>query len=314
MNIYLIESSSRVLSEKEIDKITKQSTNKIIYNALDNTIEDILSEASYVSMFDEMKYLIVKNANFFGSTKLKEDDEQKLLKYFESPYPLCTIIFTTYETVDQRKKITKSLKEKHYYINVPTLKGLELYNAVANLLIEKKYIAEKDTINYIINACLNNYDLICNEIDKIDLYYGKPTKINLETVKQIVSKTLTDNNFKFLDAVIEKNLKKAFSLLEELMTLKVEPLSLMNLLAREYRNMLEIKYMMLKKYSSKEMKDMLHLQDWQLEKVRKNAMNYHEDDLKDYLIRLEKLDYQIKSGQIDKLIGLKLFLIDLYEY
>ena len=36
------------------------------------SLEDILEEASYVSMFGEMKYCIVKNANFFGSSKLKE--------------------------------------------------------------------------------------------------------------------------------------------------------------------------------------------------------------------------------------------------
>ena len=314
MNIYLLESESHIKLEKEIEKITEKSPNKIIYNALDCSLEDILSEASYVSMFDEMKYLIVKNADFFGPLKLKEKEETMLIQYLESPYPLCTIIFATYEKVDQRKKITKSLLEKYKYIKIPATKGLELYNEVANLLVEKKYYAEKDVINYLISSCLNNYDLICNEIEKIDLYYGKPTKINLETVKNIVSKTMTDNHFKFIDAVIEKDLKKAMNLLEDLITMKIEPLSLINLLAREYRNMMEMRYMMNQKYSSKEMKEELHMQDWQLEKLRKNAMNYHEDDLKDYLIRLEKLDYKIKSGQIDKLVGIKLFLIDLYEY
>ena len=314
MNIYLIESSSRILLEQEIQKITANSSNIITYNAEENNIEDILNEASYVSMFETMKYLIVKNANFFGPTKLKEEEEEKLKAYLEQPYPLTTIIFVTYENVDLRKKMTKLLKEKYLYKKIVSRKGLELYNLVANLLIEKKIIAEKDSINYIINACLNNYDLIYNEVEKIALYYGKPTKIKLETVKEIVSKTITDNNFKFVDAVMEKDIKKAFKLLEELMTLKVEPLSLINLIAREYRNMLETKSMLSQKYTIKDIEKELHLQEWQLEKTKKNAFQYHEDDLKDYLINLEKLDYQIKSGKIDKLVGLKLFLIDLYEY
>lgn len=314
MNIYLIESKSRVLLEKEIQKIVGTANNKIICSALDSSIEDILNEASYVSMFGEMKYLIVKNADFFGSLKLKESEEEKLINYLNQPYPLCTIIFTTYEPVDLRKKITKMVKEKYYYQKISELKGLELYNEVANLLVNKKYLAEKEVINYLTNACLNNYDLIYNEINKIDLYYETPTKINLETIKNIVPKTMIDNNFKFIDAVINKDLKKAIHLLEDLITLKVEPLSLINLMAREYRNMLEIKNLRDKKYSAKEIKEILHLQDWQLEKTQKNAMQYHEDDLKDYLIRLEKLDFQIKSGQIDKFIGIKMFLIDLYEY
>lgn len=314
MNVYLFEATSKVLLEEAINKITNNSENKITYNAETETITDILEEASYVSMFGEMKFLIVKNATFFGKTKLKEEDEEKLIKYLEKPYPLCTIIFTSYEPVDSRKKITKIIKEEFQYQNIITPKGLELYNKVASLLIEKKYLAEKDSINYIINACLNNYDLICNEIDKIDLYYEKPSKIKLDDIKKIISRTIVDNNFKFVDAVIIKDLKKSFHYLEDLMTLKVEPLSLINLLAREYRNMLILKLMEQDKFLKKDIMKELNLQDWQFEKTRKNAMDYHKDDLKDYLINLEKLDYQIKSGQIDKLVGLKIFLLDLYEY
>lgn len=314
MNVYLLETTSRVLLEKQIDKILKGSKNKIIYNAEEESIDNILEEASYVSMFEEMKFLIVKNANFFGKSKLKEDDETKILKYLESPYPLCTVIFTTYEPVDSRKKITKIIKEKYEYQNITTPKGLELYNDVASLLVEKKYLAEKDTINYIINACLGNYDLIYNEIEKIDLYYQKPTKVKLENIKNIISRTMVDNNFKFVDAVISKDLKKAVQYLEDLMTLKVEPLSLINLLAREYRNMLILKILEEEKYMRKDIAKELGLQDWQYDKTSKNASNYHKDDLKDYLVHLEKLDYQIKSGKIDKLVGLKIFLLDLYEY
>ena len=314
MNIYLIESNSWVLLEEQIKQITKSSTNIITYNAEESTLEDILSEASYVSMFGEMKYLIVKNANYFSNGKLKEKEEEQLLKYLEQPYPLCTILFTTYEPLDGRKKITKQIKEKYQVILIPSPKGLELYNKVAERFIELKYIVEKDTINYIIHSCLGNYDLIYQEIEKLSLYYEKPIKIKLETVKQIISKTMVDNNFKFVDAVITKDLKKSLQYLNDLEILKVEPISLINLLAREYRNMLLIKKMEEKKYSTKEMKEELHLQDWQLEKTRKNAQEYHEDDIKDYLISLQKMDFDIKKGKVEKQIALKLFLLNVFEY
>ena len=115
-------------------------------------------------------------------------------------------------------------------------------------------------------------------------------------------------------SVMNKDLKKAIQYLEDLTTLKVEPLSLINLLAREYRNMLILKTLEEEKYMRKDIAKELGLQDWQYDKTSKNASNYHKDDLKDYLVHLEKLDYQIKSGKIDKLVGLKIFLLDLYEY
>ncbi len=314
MNVYLIESSSWVLLENQIKQIIQNSTNIITYNAEEASIEDILNEASYVSMFGEMKYLIVKNANFFASGKLKEKEEERLFRYLEQPYPLCTIIFTTYEPLDGRKKITKIIKDKYQLLQIIPPKGLELYNKVVELLVDYKYFAEKDVINYIIQSCLNNYDLIYNEIQKLNLYHEKPTKLKLETVKQIISKTIVDNNFKFIDAVIMKDLKKSLQYLNDLEVLKVEPLNLINLLAREFRNMILVKNMEEKKYTKKEMKEALHLQDWQLDKTIKNAQEYHLDDLKDYLISLEKTDCDMKSGKLDKQIALKLFLLDLYEY
>lgn len=314
MKIYLLESSSRILLDEEIERILNHNQNKIIFNGETASIEDILSEASYVSMFEEMKYLIIKNANFFGNIKLKEEEEKSLLAYLEQPYPLCTLIFTVSEPCDGRKKITKKMKEDYTYKLIPTLKGLDLYNKVANKCVENKYILEKDSINYLINACLGNYDLICNEISKIDLYYSKPAKVSMDVLKNIVSKILVDNNFKFIDAVIGKDYQKSLQLLDDLMTLKVEPLSLLNLLAREIRLMIEFIALEPLKMTGKDMTKELGLQDWQLDKVRRNAMNYHEEDLGDYLILLEELDYKIKSGEIDKLIGLKMFLLEMFEY
>lgn len=314
MNIYLISSESRVLMDEKIMDIIGESKNKIIYNAEETAVIDILNEASYVAMFDEMKYLIVKNANFFGSKKLKEEEEQALINYLKNPYPFTTLIFTTYEEVDGRKKITKRMKELDHFIHITLPKGFELQEKVNNLLIKKKYKIEKESISYIINSCLGNYDLIVNEIEKLDLYYEKPSKIDFKTVKEIVSKTMSENQFKFVEAVIAKDLKKAKRLYEEFNILKMDPFSLIHLLAREYRFLIEMKNMEKKRYSKLEIEKTLKIQDWQFEKLKKEASNYHEDDLKDCLIRLEKLDYEIKSGKLDKQLSIDLFLLDLYDF
>src|SRR5690625_3311254 len=90
-NIYLISSSSFRLMEEEIEKIVKGNK----YSTFDlNTVllDEVLEEAAYFSLFDEKKYMVVKNANIFGSSKRKSVDEEnvskkdeKLLKYLEDP-------------------------------------------------------------------------------------------------------------------------------------------------------------------------------------------------------------------------------------
>ena len=58
-------------------------------------MDEILAEASYYSMFDERKVLIVKNANCFASDKISEENSNKLLNYLANPNDLTSLIFTT---------------------------------------------------------------------------------------------------------------------------------------------------------------------------------------------------------------------------
>ena len=68
-----------------------------------------------------------------------------------------------------------------------------------------------------------------------------------------------------------------------------------------------------KKYSPREMANELKLQDWQVNKLRKEANLYHKDDLKTILVDIFKLDLNIKSGRVDKVVSFYAFLIQVLE-
>ena len=95
MNIYLLKSDSRVLIEEELEKLIPKDQVSISY-VYEKNLENILEEASYVSLFDEKKYLIVKNANFFGKEKLSEKETDLLNEYLEHPYVNTIIFFITF--------------------------------------------------------------------------------------------------------------------------------------------------------------------------------------------------------------------------
>jgi DNA polymerase-3 subunit delta len=161
------------------------------------------------------------------------------------------------------------------------------------------------------NACNNNYDLIFNEINKMFLYYNEPQDIKLDDVKNIVSKSLIDNNFKFVEAVIAKNFKKALIILDDLYRTKVDPIALIMLLAREYRLMLSVNILMSNGYHKSTIGKELSLQDWQIDKLMRSNSSYYNDELKEYLKELSNIDFKIKSGAMDKFMGLKTFLLQI---
>ena len=187
---YLIETDSKVLLDEELKKIVKNSMNKVIYQFSDVKIKDILEEASYVSMFSDTKYLIVKNADFFGKGKLTDEESKLLQSYLNHPYEMTVLIFTTYEPIDKRKKIVKEFNGK--VISLKSFSGFDLVNATKKLVLSKGYHISDDGIRYLISACLNNWDLINSEVNKLGLIFKKDDKITNDVLRDIVSQNISD--------------------------------------------------------------------------------------------------------------------------
>ena len=315
-NVYLISSSSYRLMEDEIHKIVKDHE----YTSFDlnyQSIDDILDEANYFSLFDEDKYMIVRNANIFGATRKKEAEEDeektskkddKLINYLENPNPKTILLFTTYIKPASNKKIVKMIADKYQIIRVEDLKPSDIYSKLDKVFKDDGYKCNKDTLYYIINNSLNNYDLSYNEVEKIKLYYGKACEVKQEDVKEIISRAIEDNNFKFLDAVIGRKIKDAFVIFDDLMRQKVEPIMLLSMLAKEYRNMLLIKKY--KSYSKNDLMSLLELKyDFQFDKSMSNSYNYTIESLENILVYLADLDYKIKNGKITNRRALELFIL-----
>ncbi len=310
--MYLIYGESYRLIEEEIQKIVKENINVVKMDLSISSLEDVIKEATYVSMFQEKKFLIVRNASFFTSAKVREEDIELLFKYMENPIALTTIIFTSYEKVDARKKVYKEFAKKFKVVSVGSLSSNDLMTKVRDYCFYHKFKIDNETIAYIMNACTNNYDFIYNELNKIFLYYKEPQKIELEDVKEIVTKTLADNNFKFVEAVIDKNARLSLKILEDLCILKVDPIALIMLLAREFRLMFSVSSLMRLGIRKKEVAKKLGLQDWQVDKIERENTKFYEDDLVSFLKELSFVDYKIKSGEGDKYLELKTFLLKVF--
>ncbi len=309
MNNYLIVSESFRLIADELEQIIGKNTNIIKYDMQNVTIFDLINEAAYMSLLDEPKFIIATNANFFGNIKLKEEESEYLINYLVNPNKNTTIIFTTNKKLDERKKITKFMRNQYKVIDIPKLNEFDMNKKVSNIFKKNNYNIEFDAVRYITSSCLNNYDLIYNEIAKIKLCYTEKKDLTLEDIKKLVFPSIEDNVFKLINAIVTKDHKLARKYFNDLKILKEEPIAFIALLAREYRNMYLIKTLGRTK-SKEDLLKIMNIQNWQYEKHEKNAYQYDEQELKEKLKELYDLDCQIKMGKIDKYFGFELFLLN----
>ena len=309
MNIYLISNESFRLIDKEISKIVKDNSYEI-FNLNKSSIKEVLEEAAYFSLDNNKKFLVVSNSDIFGSDKIDDSITDALINYFNNPNPNTVIIFTTQKPLDSRKKIVKELKNKYKVINNAKMDKKAINALLTNYVKENEFSIDWETINYIINNCYNNIDIMFNELDKIMLYYNFPCRIKYQDVVAIVGTELDNNNFHFVSAVVEKKLDEALKLLNSLKIYKVDSNVLATLLAREYRLMYYVKKMYQNKISLSEICSNLSLADWQVNKLYNNGIHYSESELLKNLVDLCNIDMNIKKGIWDKDIALYGFLLD----
>ncbi len=308
---YLISSASYRLLEEEINKIVGNEKNVFRYDLNYITLEELIEEASYFSLFEEKKYIIVKSAENLFNSKNKTGFP-KLEKYFLEPNTYTTIIFTSEVKIDEKTNLSKIFKDNNNkIITIKNLTIKEIYAKLEEFFKKDKYIIDSKSLYYIINNSLNNYDLSYNNALKIKLYYQDNKQILYKDVVELASCGLEDNSFKFVEAVIKKDIKLSFKTLNDLLLNKIDVSVLLALLIREYKLMLQVFTLEKENMRKDEMAKTMHLQGWQLDKIIANNYNYREDEIWELLDKIRIADEQTKLGKINQNLAIEMFILAL---
>lgn len=314
MNVYLITSDSYKLIDAEVNKILRESSNVIKFDLRVDSLIDVINEANYFSLTTEQKYIVVKSDNLFKASKKEESEESsnkdvKLLeKYLSSPSEISTIIFTSYEMPDKRRKIFKQIQDKGKVIIVPSLNKKDLTYKCIELLKQKGYNINYDAANFIVENSYVNYDIMTNELEKIYVLL-KPGTVTINDLKDVISSSLTSNVYTYINAIINRDLESAFNASKNFEILKIDPTMVLIMIAKDF----EILYMIKSGVNLRELQNYLRKEDWQMKSYIENKDLYTLSELKKIIIRLNDYDYKMKSGLLDKSVMLDLLSLEFCE-
>ena len=115
-----------------------------------------------------------------------------------------------------------------------------------------------------------------------------------------------DNLFALTDAVVKKDINEALSLYQELLKRNEEPIKIIVIIANQFRLIFQVKRLKSKGLSDSEIASELVVHPYRVNLLRKQT--YGKELLK-YLTTFMDLDEQIKTGKINKDVGLELFLL-----
>lgn len=313
--IYLFYGINDFLINRKIKKIEEEnninSINISNYNLDTDILDNILEDASMVSLFSEKKLIIIDNSYIFtGTIKKKglEHNIDNLIKYINNPNPETILIFKTdSEKIDDRKKIVKLIKEKGNVTEFSKPKSLD------NFIIQEldNYKMDSNTIKIFINYVGDNLSIIAKEIDKLKLYKDDNYVITKHDIYNICSEsTLIDLN-DLTNSIINKNISKSLKIYNEMLNQGEEPIQIIIRLANQFRIIYQAKMLSKKGYSNKDITNILGIHPYRIQKALENSINYSSQKLLNYIKKLANIDECIKSGTIDKYIALELFILEI---
>lgn len=315
--LYVLYGNERFLMDQRLTKLKKEhqcSQELMNYSSYDVSKEGmkvVLEDVMTLPFLSEQKMIVIKHADFLTTKKIKKDNND--LEYFMQCFPYLDeyvhlVVFHDEKNFDERKKIVKQLRKEAKFLEIDTLNYYKVSDTTRQAFKKRDCTIDDDALELLLSRKGTNLIDIVNEVEKLCLY---SKHIDLKIVEEMVSRPLDENVFDLTTAILSKDKKKMFSIYKDLMVLNEEPVKLIILVANSMRLIYQVKLLDRKGYNDQEIAKMLSVNPFRLKYVRKEGQFFQIDELLACLNQLSQLDVKIKTGKIDKRLGLELFMLSL---
>ena len=317
--VYLLVGQESYFVDETIKRLkaalsTQEEAEVITFDLNEQPIDYVIDEADTIPFFTERKLIIAKNASFLKATEKGkekiEHDLKRLENWLQNPTDTAiTVFIAPYEKLDERKKVTKLMKEKCEILLAQTPQNNDLNVWVQNEANQHAKVIANDAIGKLLEMVGPNMLQLQMEIEKMALYLGEDSEITIDLVEDLVAKTLEHDAFKMLNAYLEHNQEEALRIYHDLLRQKEEPIKLVGLLANNIRTMNHIFYLQKKGYHQQQIAKQLKIHPYRVQIISGQNNRPSDQRLLQALYSLAEVDLQLKTTGGNRERHLELFLM-----
>ncbi len=292
---------------------TQDDPSVITYSLQDTILDLAIEEAETFPFFGGKKVVIVKDFFLVSTQKQEtkvEHDLERLQQYISHPSPeSILILMAPFEKLDERKKVTKLLKQSATVVECTPFDEKMLSAWLEDQARSKKFRFTADGKEHLLERVGPQLLLLASEMEKLALYVGDEGEVTGEVVDLLVARSLEQDVFALIDFAVKQRLDKALEIYHDLLKQKEEPLKLLALIARQLRIYYQVKEMTRRSYSQKQIAMQLKLHPYVVKLASGQSQRLDDQRLLQLLEACTDTDYAIKSGKMEKVLAVELLLI-----
>lgn len=318
-DVYLLYGTEAYFIEETLKKLKRQLSENgelevINFDLEENNIEEVIYEADTIPFFSDRKLVIAKNAFFLkAAEKGKEKivhDTVVLEKWVQSPSPTSVTVFIApYEKLDERKKITKAMKQYAEVIEASSLQAHDLKGWILHEVSNLGKTISDEAVDALIEIGGTNLVHLQTELMKITTYLGDREEIDINMVKLLLVRTLEQDVFSLGNAYLTGNKGEAIEIYHDLLKRKEDPLKLNALIATQVRLMIQVGHLKKRGYHAQQIANQLKVHPYRVKLLFDNPNLQNEKKLLSTLNDLATVDLQLKTLNINRDRILEMFLM-----
>ncbi|MDL2292897.1 DNA polymerase III subunit delta [Acholeplasma sp. OttesenSCG-928-E16] len=268
---------------------------------------DIYEEIITPSLFCDRKIVAIDNV--LDLIKMRNSEINNFIRYIKNPSEDVILILKIIAKELPNDDITLELLKYAYLDDVTNFSEEDYIEYINKIVSDASYKIDENAVVELLQRVDGELFLLEQEIEKLMLYKINEKHITLQDVKDLVSKNVEDRIYELTNSLIAKNKEKMIEIYEDLLSKNEDPLKIINNISNKLKEIVIAKEFIKKNASQEDLAEYLKISLGKAFYVRKNANEADSDTVLKYIGKLSTLDYEIKSGQIDKKLGLELFLL-----
>ncbi len=307
-NVYLLYGEEAYLKKQYKDKLRNamvapdDTMNYAYYEGKGVNVKEIIDLAETLPFFAERRLIIMENTGFFKNAT------PELADYIKEMPESTSMIFIESE-VDKRGKLYKAVQSKGRVVELGRQDEATLLRwIVGSVKREGKQISE-GTVRYFLTKVGTDMENIQKELEKLFCYTLEKDKITVEDVETICTTQITNQIFDMVNAVADKQQRKALDYYYDLLALKEPPMRILFLLARQFKLLLEVKTLDKQGYARKDIASKTGLHPFVVGKYQEQAKSFSQKELRAIMEEGAEIEESVKTGSLTDTLGVELFIM-----
>ncbi len=287
-------------------KVHQNSLNLKIYDDEDLDFRDFKDNFQQTSIFREKKLFILKNV--FSNQNFKESVLKEKNIFLKSDD---IIVFFQEGSLSEKDRLAVFLKENGKFQKFELLRDQKLRSWLREKFEKEGLEIETRALERLIDFVGDDSWRMNNEIKKLSSYKAPKGVIREKDVSLLVKPKIETDIFKTIEALAQKDKKKALRFVEKHLEKGDSPFYILSMINYQFRNLLLVKTKIGLKAGFREISRLsriLNIHPYPLKKAVVLARFFSLPELKKAYQNIFETDLSMKTGKINPEEGLKMLI------